>query len=54
VVLTAPVRFRVMPDALHVRIAPQHPGASPSASQPDTLLGGIEKLAAIAAGKEAV
>ncbi|MFL5910821.1 MAG: diacylglycerol/lipid kinase family protein [Gaiellaceae bacterium] len=54
VVLTAPVRFGVMPDALHVRIAPQHPGASPSASQPDTLLGGIEKLAAIAAGKEAV
>ena len=52
VVLTAPVRFRVVPDALHVRIAPQHPGASPSASQPDTLLGGIEKLAAIAVGKE--
>jgi diacylglycerol kinase family enzyme len=52
VVLKAPVRFRVIPDALHVRIAPQHPGASPSASQPDTLLDSIGALASIAAGKE--
>ena len=32
--LDAPLRFRTRPGALRVRIAPQHPGASPSALEP--------------------
>ena len=35
VMLEPPVRFRIRPAALHVRIAPQHPGVSPSALAPD-------------------
>jgi len=35
VTLQAPVRFRIRPHALRVRIAPQHPGVSPSALAPD-------------------
>ncbi|HUO69751.1 MAG TPA: diacylglycerol kinase family protein, partial [Solirubrobacteraceae bacterium] len=34
--LDPPLEFRVRPGALRVRIAPQHPGASPSALEPDT------------------
>jgi hypothetical protein len=33
--LDPPLRFVTRPDALRVRIAPQHPGASPSAALPD-------------------
>jgi diacylglycerol kinase family enzyme len=33
--LDPPLRFRMMRGALRVRIAPQHPGASPSALEPD-------------------
>jgi diacylglycerol kinase family enzyme len=33
--LDPPLRFRTRPQALRVRIAPQHPGASPSAAMPD-------------------
>jgi len=33
--LDPPLRFRIRPGALRVRIAPQHPGASPSALEPD-------------------
>jgi len=33
--LDPPLRFRVRPGALRVRIAPHHPGASPSALEPD-------------------
>ena len=33
--LDPPLRFRTRPGALRVRIAPQHPGASPSALEPD-------------------
>jgi diacylglycerol kinase family enzyme len=51
VVLASPIRFRIRPGALHVRIAPQHPGASPSAMQPDRLVDGFRALAAIAAGR---
>ena len=32
--LDPPLRFRTRPQALRVRIAPQHPGASPSAAMP--------------------
>ena len=33
--LDPPLRFRILPGALRVRIAPHHPGASPSALEPD-------------------
>jgi hypothetical protein len=33
--LHPPLRFDVRPKALRVRIAPQHPGASPSALEPE-------------------
>jgi diacylglycerol kinase family enzyme len=36
--LDAPIRFRIRPLALRVRIANQHPGVSPSAALPDKLL----------------
>jgi diacylglycerol kinase family enzyme len=51
VVLEPPIRFRVRPGVLRVRIAPQHPGASPSAMQPDRAGDGFRVLAAIAAGR---
>ena len=34
--LDPPLRFEVRPGVLRVRIAPQHPGASPSAVEPET------------------
>jgi diacylglycerol kinase family enzyme len=34
--LSPPLLFRVRPGALRARIAPQHPGASPSALEPDS------------------
>ena len=51
VVLEPPIRFRIRPGVLRVRIAPQHPGASPSAMQPDRAGDGLRVLAAIAAGR---
>ena len=36
-VLDPPLRFVSRPGALRVRIAPQHPGASPSATMPEGL-----------------
>lgn len=43
--LEAPLRFTIRPKALRVRIAPQHPGASPSALEPDTPWQTMESLA---------
>jgi diacylglycerol kinase family enzyme len=43
--LQTPLRFRTRPAALRVRIAPQHPGASPSALQPETGWQAIQALA---------
>lgn len=43
--LDPPLRFRIHPDALRVRIAPQHPGASPSALEPDRPWQVIQTLA---------
>ncbi|HYZ82153.1 MAG TPA: diacylglycerol kinase family protein [Solirubrobacteraceae bacterium] len=43
-----PLRFTVRPQALHVRIAPQHPGASPSAAMPDRPGQMIRELGALA------
>jgi diacylglycerol kinase family enzyme len=52
-VLTAPLRFRIRPAALRVRIAAGHPGASPSASRPGNVWRGLRALVSIAAGRTA-
>lgn len=51
VTLEAPLRFRIRPGALSVRIARAHPGASPSAAIPEGPLNGAVALAGIAAGR---
>ena len=51
--LAAPLRFRSLPGALRVRVAASHPGASPSAAQPDSVRQGVRTLVAIAAGRGA-
>ncbi len=43
-VFDSPLRFTIRPGALRVRIAPQHPGASPSAAEPDGLVDAIRQL----------
>jgi diacylglycerol kinase family enzyme len=48
-VLEPPLRFRILPGVLRVRIARKHPGASPSMAMPETLLGTAGALLAIAA-----
>ena len=50
--LEAPVTFRIRPGALRVRIARAHPGASPSAAEPDTAWEAVRALARIATGEE--
>jgi diacylglycerol kinase family enzyme len=42
--LSAPLTFRIRPGALRVRIAPQHPGASPSALEPDSAWQAVQAL----------
>jgi diacylglycerol kinase family enzyme len=49
--LDPPLRFRMRPDALRVRIARQHPGASPSVGVPEGAWKGIAELVRIAAGR---
>jgi diacylglycerol kinase family enzyme len=44
-VLEPPLRFRIRPRALSVRVAPNHPGASPSALEPDKSWQVIQALA---------
>jgi diacylglycerol kinase family enzyme len=44
--LSAPLTFRIRPGALRARIAPHHPGASPSALEPDSPWGMIQVLLA--------
>ena len=51
VTVDAPLRFRIRPGALRVRIARVHPGASPSAAIPEGTLLGFAALARIAAGR---
>jgi diacylglycerol kinase family enzyme len=46
--LEPPLRFRTHPAALRVRIAPQHPGASPSASLPAGATAAMRALARVA------
>ncbi|MBS1878228.1 MAG: diacylglycerol kinase [Actinobacteria bacterium] len=48
VTFESPLRFRVRPRALRVRIAPEHPGASPSALAPNGPLAGARELARLA------
>jgi diacylglycerol kinase family enzyme len=43
-VMDPPLRFAIRPGALRVRIAPQHPGASPSAANPEGALDGVKRL----------
>jgi diacylglycerol kinase family enzyme len=50
-VLDAPLRFRIRPGALRVRIAREHPGASPSAAIPEGPWDGAKALAGIALGR---
>jgi diacylglycerol kinase family enzyme len=49
VTLDAPLRFRILPAALRVRIAAAHPGASPSAAIPEGAWETARALARIAA-----
>jgi diacylglycerol kinase family enzyme len=46
--LASPLRFRIRPRALRVRIAPKHPGASPSALVPDTPWEAVKALVRLA------
>jgi diacylglycerol kinase family enzyme len=50
VTLDPPLRFRIIPVALRVRIARQHPGVSPSAAMAGSFWGGIRALFEMAAG----
>ena len=50
-VLDPPLRFRIRPGVLRVRIARKHPGASPSALAPEGIRDGIVELARIAFGR---
>ena len=51
-VLDPPLRFRIRPGVLRVRIARQHPGASPSALAPEGMWAGVVELARIAFGRD--
>ena len=54
VILEAPLRFRIRPGVLRVRIARSHPGASPSAAMPDNVWKGLAALVGIAGGRAQV
>jgi diacylglycerol kinase family enzyme len=51
VTLDPPLRFRILPGVLRVRIAHAHPGASPSALEPDGMWAAVRALVGIAAGR---
>jgi hypothetical protein len=42
--LAPPLQFRIRPGALRVRLAPDHPGTSPSALQPEKPWGLVRAL----------
>ena len=50
-VLDPPLQFRIRPGVLRVRIARQHPGASPSALAPEGAWASVVQLAQIALGR---
>ena len=49
--LDPPLNFRIRPGVLRVRIARQHPGASPSALAPEGMRAGLAELTRIALGR---
>ena len=51
VALDAPLRFRILPAALRVRIAAAHPGASPSAAMPEGAWETVRGLGRMAMGR---
>ncbi len=51
VTLDTPLRFRILPAALRVRIAAAHPGASPSAAMPEGARETVLALARISMGR---
>lgn len=51
VVLDPPLRFRILPGALRAQIATTHPGASPSATEPDSPLEAMRALTRSALGR---
>ena len=51
-VLDPPLRFRIRPGVLRVRIARQHPGASPSALAPEGMWASMVEMARIARGRD--
>jgi diacylglycerol kinase family enzyme len=51
VMLDPPLRFRIRPGVLRVRIARAHPGASPSAAIPEDFWESVRALARIASGR---
>ena len=51
-VLDPPLNFRIRPRVLRVRVARQHPGASPSAAAPEGWWAGVLGLARTARGVE--
>jgi hypothetical protein len=51
-ILDPPLRFRIRPAVLRVRIARQHPGASPSAAAPEGSWAGVLQLARIVTGHD--
>jgi hypothetical protein len=53
-VLTPPLHFRSRPGVLRLRIAPQHPGVSPSVALPERSRDTAEALLRVALGREAV
>jgi diacylglycerol kinase family enzyme len=50
--LEAPLRFSIRPGVLRVRVAPQHPGSSPSATLPERLGPSVHALARIAIARD--
>jgi hypothetical protein len=50
-VLDAPLEFRIRPNVLRVRMARQHPGASPSALAPEGVGEAVVELMRIAFGR---
>ena len=50
VMLEPPLRFRIRPAVLRVRVARAHPGASPSATAPEGVWEGVRALVHIAGG----
>ncbi len=49
--LDPPLRFTIRPGVLRARIAPQHPGASPSALAPEGMRAAIAGLVRLVAGR---